>query len=472
MTDTRTAAIYVRISDDKAADAAGVARQERDCRKLANQLGWSVAEVYAENDTSAFKRRKVRLADGTTALRVVRPAFRRLLDDLATGAVDALIGYDLDRVARDPRDLEDLIDIVEQRKVPTRSVTGSLNLSNDAGVTMARVMVAIANQSSRDTSRRVKSKQLELAEAGKVSGGGVRAFGYLRDGLTVDKGEAAIVREIADKLLAGHSLNAVAEWLNAQKVPTVRGGSWGSRSVRSVVCKARVAGLREHKGEIVGPAAWPAILDRDVWERVRITLDDRAHGTTNTLLRWLTGVLICDLCDRPLIGWAGNKGKARYWCATPRGGCGRITVSADRAEEHVEDLLLAYLSRKDVLADLRAETSSANAKAIRREMEADEAQLRELAELWAQKSVTTNEYLTARKAIEARLSASEKVVRASLPGTVRQLLAGDVRQRWHRYDGGQRREVARVVFPDGIRVLPGRAREFDPTRLRPVGWPS
>ena len=34
-------------------DAAGVDRQERDCRKLAKQLGLAVRKIYVDNDISA-----------------------------------------------------------------------------------------------------------------------------------------------------------------------------------------------------------------------------------------------------------------------------------------------------------------------------------------------------------------------------------------------------------------------------------
>src|SRR3954463_5738500 len=109
------AVLLVRISDDKAGDAGGVGRQEEDGRALADRLGWNIAEVVIENDTSAYKRRKVRLPDGSTALRTLRPGFRSILDKLASGECDGLLAYDLDRTARDPRDLEDLIDIVESK---------------------------------------------------------------------------------------------------------------------------------------------------------------------------------------------------------------------------------------------------------------------------------------------------------------------------------------------------------------------
>ncbi|MCW2678806.1 MAG: invertase Pin, partial [Frankiales bacterium] len=68
----------MRISDDRTGDALGVERQEQDCRALAKRKGWTVSKVYRENDTSAFSRRKVKLPDGSTALRVIRPAFREL----------------------------------------------------------------------------------------------------------------------------------------------------------------------------------------------------------------------------------------------------------------------------------------------------------------------------------------------------------------------------------------------------------
>src|SRR3954468_5778336 len=104
MDTPQRAGLLVRISEDKAGDAAGIGRQETDARAMAKRLGWSVAEVFVENDTSAYKRRKVTLPDGSTAMRVLRPQFRRLLDQVASGQIDGLIAYHLDRVARDPRD--------------------------------------------------------------------------------------------------------------------------------------------------------------------------------------------------------------------------------------------------------------------------------------------------------------------------------------------------------------------------------
>jgi DNA invertase Pin-like site-specific DNA recombinase len=59
---------------------------------------------------------------------VVRPGFEQLLTDLASGLIDGICVWDSDRLARQPRDLERLIDLYETRKVwcslpPTRTST-------------------------------------------------------------------------------------------------------------------------------------------------------------------------------------------------------------------------------------------------------------------------------------------------------------------------------------------------------------
>ena len=204
-------AVYARISDDREGVAAGVARQEADARALADRLGWTVGTVIVENDIGAFKRRNITLPNGRTELRVVRPGFRQLLDLIDSGQVDGLIAYDLDRTARDPRDLEDLIDAVESRhpRLPVESVSGSLRLANDSDVTMARVMVAVANKSSRDSSRRIKRKHEELAAAGKFAGGGARRYGYEADGMTIREAEADVIRKAAERVLAGETVSAI-----------------------------------------------------------------------------------------------------------------------------------------------------------------------------------------------------------------------------------------------------------------------
>lgn len=467
----------------------GISRQEDDGRALAKRLGWTIVKVIPEDDTSAFKRRKIQLPDGTTALRTVRPGFRAALDGLAAGEWDGLIADDLDRVARDPRDLEDLIDVVESRRprIPVESVTGSLRLANDADITVARIMCAVANKSSRDTARRVARKHEELAAEGKPGGGGFRGYGYDRRNLEIVPDEAKVVKEIAARILgtwdgwtpekreaidleAGESLNSIANDLQARKVPTVTGAPWNSRSVKSVVTKPRVAGLRAHRKEVVGEAVWPAILDRDAWEEVCARLAGRFRNVDLGLQRWLTGVLICSKCDRPLMGWQGSNGQHRYWCPTPKGGCGKIAVKADIAEAEIDRQVMDLLSQPRILEQLRNVADTEVTDDARRELAEDEEQLKEMAGAYARKQITFAEFREARGIVEKRVKESRALLVSRAPRVLRRLLDGDVRANWAAARPVDKREVVLALVP-GYRVMPhdrSKGNKFDPARLVPL----
>lgn len=476
MTPTN-AAIYVRISDDRAGEAAGVGRQEVDARALAERLGWQVGEVVVENDTSAWKRRVVTTPNGRSELRVVRPGFRRLLDLITDGGIDGLIAYDLDRTARDPRDLEDLIDAVEQRRprLPVESVTGSLRLANDSDVTMARVMVAVANKSSRDTSRRIRRKQEEMAEQGLYAGGGARRYGFERDGVTVKDDEADAIREAARRVLAGESVTAICKDFDERLILPVKAARWSSKTMLDLLRSGRIAGLRVHRGEIVGPAAWPAILDRATWDAVVATLAARSRGAGKpSLIRWCNGLLFCGRCDAPLVAaTAATAGSWRYWCSTERGGCGKIAINGPGVEHEVERQVLDYLRRPDVAQRLSNAASSQGAQRARKDLADDEQQLKQLARMWAEKHITLDEYAEARRVIEMRIEGARQVMLAHVPDAVRGVLrAADPAEGWRDLEPADRRETARLVLSLGdfkgwtvAPADPSGPRRFDASRL-------
>ena len=139
---------------------------------LAEKLGVEIVKWYPENDTTALGKKRIRLPNGRSVWRVIRPEFREMLEDYEDGKIDGVIFYDIDRLARQPRDLEDLIDLVEYYKRPVATVTGEIDLRTSNGRTMARVLVAMANKSSEDASRRIARARLQEAQQGRS-----RSFG-------------------------------------------------------------------------------------------------------------------------------------------------------------------------------------------------------------------------------------------------------------------------------------------------------
>ena len=85
----------------------------------------------------------------------------------------------VDRLVRQPRDLQDLIDIVEYIKRPVTGATGGrMNLINDSDRHLARLMCVMALKSSEDTARRVARQHLSAAQNGIAQGR--IAYGWVR----------------------------------------------------------------------------------------------------------------------------------------------------------------------------------------------------------------------------------------------------------------------------------------------------
>ncbi|WP_170981411.1 recombinase family protein [Nocardioides dongxiaopingii] len=469
------AGLLVRISDDREGQGAGVGRQQADAQALADRLGWPVVEIFTENDTSAYKRKRVTKADGTIEMRVDRPEFRRLLALIESGQIDGLVAYHLDRVARDPRDLEDLIDVVERARIPVESVTGSLRLATDSDITMARIGVAIANQSSRDASRRIRRKHEELATSGQFNGGGARRYGYERDGVTINEEEADVIRTCAGRVLAGESVSSICRDLDLQLILPVRAQRWSSRSLTDILRSPRIAGLRVHHGEVVGDAAWPAIVDRSTHEALMATLHARARGQNRPVLaRWLNMLLWCGKCGHHLSSSSlGGDRAFRYWCNSQRDGCGGVAIQGPRTEAYVEAEVVGYLGRPDVIAALARGRSSDASQATRHDIEADEFQLRQLSRMWAERQITLDEYAEARGIIEQRIKSAKSSLLAVVPLHVRNVLASaEVGTTWTALTPAAKRDVARTVLGSqglmGWTVAPatsGGPRRFDPSRL-------
>jgi len=476
---TRRAIIYARISADRAdetgtAQGKGVADQEQDARALATRLGWAVERVVTENDTSAFKRKRVTLPDGSRALRVVRPGFRSVLDDLANGRADALIALDLDRAVRDPRDLEDLIDVVEERRIPVESVTGSLRLATDADITMARVLVALANKASRDTARRVARSKLRAAAEG-THGGGKRMFGFEKDGITLRPAEAAEIVAASNRVLEGVSVREVTRDLRDRGVPTVEGGPWTTASVRYMLVRPRNAAIVTYKGERLDASArWKPIVTTEVWEAVVSVLSDPGRRTApGNTPSWLGSGLYRCACGGPMR----VHGPARYRCTSVvfglASGPGHSSVAARLIDEFVEDVVLARLARPDSVQLFAPAEATVDIAGLRVESSTLRVRLSALAEDFADGVLTRAQLAAGTKRVEARLREVDEALARSASRTPLAPLLGadDVRAQWAGLPLSSRRAIIAALVSVEVGQATTRGRTFDTSRIA-ITWIS
>jgi site-specific DNA recombinase len=389
---------YVRISDDEwvkdpktgemRLSEKGITRQKEDITALAGRLDGTVATLYPENDTSAYKKRRVKLPNGRSVWRVYRPEFRRMLADYEDGKIDGVIFYDIDRLARQPRDLEDLIDLVEYYKRPVETVTGAIDLRTSNGRAMARVLVAMANKSSEDTARRVARARLQVAQEGNGSRftGSRRRFAYREDG-TLIEAEAALIRDAAKRFMAGESWNGIAKHFRASGIRPVYANIWSMTSIRQVLLSPSTAGIAVYNGSLreanktvhprnlySDPEAvalkdaagrylmgnWQPVFSVDEWKALVAESEGRRKGQAfsarGTRKYLLTGLLRCGrthdngvVCNRSMAGfkYRNKSGTICYGYRCPdkiQGGCGVLQRSMPKLDKLIEDLLFAHLA--------------------------------------------------------------------------------------------------------------------------------
>jgi len=445
----------------------GVARQIEDCERLAERKGWRVVEQYVDDDVSAWSGRK-------------RPQYARSLEDLEAGAIDGLLVYDLDRLHRQPSELESFIELCARlRLTNVASVSGDIDLTTSDGQFQARILGAVAKKESDDKSRRIRRKHEEIAAGGKVSGGGNRPYGYEADKLSVRPAEAAVVAECAKRLLAGEPVRSIARDLNERGVTTSTGGRWSPTSLTRMLKSARISGQRAHHGEIVATAEWPGIISVEDGAAIRALLANPERRTNQAVRRYLLpGILVCSHCGERLVARPRSGGQRRYACARGPGfsGCGKTYINADQVEQFVKEATLYRLDSKELKrSQERRQRDAPDAQRWLAEMEAAQAQLDELAAAYGQRQFSLQEWMAARKPIEQRMTAARKqLAKVSRTNVLGEYVGNSAKLRaeWNALDLSQQHAIVATVF-DKVVVGPARRgyNRFDESRLTAVPRP-
>lgn len=441
-----SAVIYCRISRDIEGDGLGVERQRQDCLEMCSRRHWSVADVLIDNDVSAYSGKR-------------RPGYEKALQALDEGHADVLVAWHPDRLHRSPRELEGFIDLIERTGASVATVTaGDVDLSTPEGRLQARIVGAVARKESEDKSRRLRRKHQEIAQAGRVAGGGPRPFGFKPDRIHHDAREVRLIREAARRVLAGESLYAIVHDWTDRGIPTSTGAPWSTTALKTLLMAPRIAGLRSHRGDIVGPAVWKPILDEDTWHSVVATLKTRSRTRTRVPRGYLLsgGLIRCSECGGQLVAAPRPYGRAYACQHTSRGGCGKVSIKAEPVEELIVEAVFEALDGAE-LADLAA--PSGDDGTARSEIADIEARLADVADLFASGDITRAEWMRTRAKLEERKVAAEAdLAEVSAPSPLGAYAdGGALRSAWPKLSLDQRRTIIAAVIT-AVTVAPaGRA---------------
>jgi DNA invertase Pin-like site-specific DNA recombinase len=475
----------------------GVLRQAEDCTALARGQGLLVGKVYEDNDTSAFKERRN------------RPAFDELLHDLADGVIDGVIVYALDRVARQPLDLERLIEVYDLSRRPLvfASCVEDFSLADEEGQMAARHQVLVALAESQNMSRRIARVNKARAATGKAHLGGTRPFGWQEGGVYIDPTEAGLIRkayaDLVDGALIGHIR---AEWIGQGLRPRTRNTSAGrprplshgtvlSRLVNPRLCgyrtyapqtfresERRALWLPDHlvraaNGEPV-TGDWETIVTVEEWEQVTALLhqrkQDRAHPPRSTApSHLLSGIARCGNCGAAMYPTDYVKGTPaharhgfRYCCLPGNGGCGSCSRVGPSTDNVVEAALRSRLHHtlREPYPQFAPTAYDQLRTSLRTRNHLEEARQRG--------ELTAADHHAQLDALRVRNTPHLVELHSSMAGHRRTLARfGEAAERWGELGVQQKRALLRETATHVVIHPAGRGKRFDPDKIE-VTWPS
>ncbi|WP_161791221.1 recombinase family protein [Streptacidiphilus jiangxiensis] len=342
---SREGALYCRVAHRRSPDQLGVDQREAAGRLTAEEHGVRLAarRVFVDPLSTAWSREGL------------RPTWQALLAAVEHEGVGALVLFDAPELQRHhPWDFAQLLTLAERRGLRLLDPTGAWDLDD------ASVRRCLADRTEREcrnreaAAARRRSRDAEIAGAGRPHGGGRRAYGYVAGTYDLIPFEASVVEQIFRWFIEGRSLTGIAAELNLLQAETAYGTSWSATGVARIVDAPRYAGLRVVRGQAARAADgsyafgdWKPCVAVEIWEAARALRRAQAeHSATASRRRPesryypLTGLVQCARCGRGMVGSMVD-GFATYACT------GNNLVGADRCSRHVA------ADRLEELVDLR-----------------------------------------------------------------------------------------------------------------------
>ncbi len=457
----------------------------------------------------AIQKRVVQEAKPTTLIKLFqdagisgksadeRPGLQAMLAwiEVHPGEVKRLYVYDYKRLARNQEDAYLIRKRMKRAGIEivalTQPTTGDpiadvlLNSVYDATAEMERQMLRKVVRRGRLQALKGGFWPFNLAPLGYERRGDPNDAGVVRFKLAIDEAQAPVARRIFDMYLAGDGAKRIAAALTAERVLSRR---WRATHISKIIRNPVYYGAASMKDEVLNEAAFPAIVDKETWDRAQqVRLARRRkpreiQGLNNGEHGLLTQVLICGVCHgrmRVNRGGSAKSGWHYYYACSNRmdnrESCRGITTRVDHLDGLITDRIESEVLTGDALSaivrDTLASTDSTAQLDIDRERQELEARLEvldkkreKLVRAVADEVFTLAEARSQMESIRTECGAVGERLMA-LPVAVAVQRPEDVdidafreglQRRWHAREMAERRRAVAAMI-DKIELSPGEA---------------
>lgn len=397
--------IWIRVSTDMQAQGDSPEVHERRGRMYAEVKDWKVVEVYHLESMSG---KSVSNLSET----------RRMLADIKSGKIEALIFSKIARFARNTRELLEFAEMFEQDGADMISLGESIDTSTPSGRLFFTLIAALAQWEREEISERIAASIPIRAKMGK-SIGGQAPFGYAWDNseLVINEDEAPIRKLVFELFLKHQRKRIVAKVLNEKGYRTRKGSEFNASFIRRILLDPVSKGVRRvnylttRKGHIEDKHEddWvyvkvPAIIDEVTWnETQRIHKEQKAERKIplKKSLNLFTGIAKCG-CGGKMYVLSKTK---KYTCND----CKRKITCTDLEEIFKDQLHSFSMSEHSVeeVLELTKKEENGNAQllqGIEKDIQETEKSINALFQLHEQGQIPTEDFATRYQEPKNRLA--------------------------------------------------------------------
>ena len=289
------AVIYARYSSDSQREES-IEGQIRERTEYAQRSNITILTSYIDRALSA------RAAD--------RPEFQRMIRDSEKGLFDTVLVWKLDRFSRDRYDSAHYKHILKKNGV--KVISAKENISDGPeGIILESMLEGYAEYYSAELAQKIQRGQKENAMKCKNNGGNT-PLGYYVDKqsgvLAVDPLTAPIVQEIFTRFDSGERICEIRDLLNSRGLKTHKGKQFNVGGISLILKNRKYIGEYKY-GDVVIPDGIPVIIERNLFERVRLRMEANKHAPARAKADeeyLLTTKLFCGNCGRLMAGESGK----------------------------------------------------------------------------------------------------------------------------------------------------------------------
>lgn len=382
------AALYARVSSERQAEKdLSISAQLRALRKYAKDQSYEIVKEWVDEAESA------RTAN--------RPAFQEMIAAARSKSkpFDVILVWKLSRFARNREDSVIHKSILRKRGIQVVSISERVD-DSPAGLLLEGVIEVIDEFYSANLSQEARRGLRETASRGFFPGGSP-PIGYklveIDDGrakrrtLAVDDNRASTVLRMFELCDKGMGLKEIADTVNAEGLRSTKGCRFTKATVSYVLRNDIYTGdlfwpdskrLRPGEEQIVIKDHHPAIIDRETFRRVQVSIDSRCYSKTHprrvSSNYLLSGLLHCEICGKAMLGGTAKSGQYRYYMCYSRNRVSRSVctckaIRCDRIEGLVLKSLQSHILTEKHVSELvrltNAELAKNSARANRRLLE-------------------------------------------------------------------------------------------------------